>query len=60
MLDEINTLTAIGPLIVVPGNEFHESIVQCHTSTRIKHRRGTISEQVIGDDLVIGVAKNSF
>jgi hypothetical protein len=36
MLDEINTFTAISPLIVVPGNEFHESIIQCHASTRIK------------------------
>jgi len=50
----------VAPLVVVPGNELDEVGVQGDTGLGIENGGVVITVQVAGDDLVLGVAKDTL
>ena len=58
-LDEINDPVAVAELVVVPGHQLDEGGGQLNSSLGIKDGRTSISQEVGGDNHVLGVAQNT-
>ena len=53
-------LVGIAPLVVVPGDQFHEGAVQCDAGFGVKHAGVAFADEVGGYDLLVGVGHHAF
>ena len=60
MADEIQQLVAVTPLVVIPGDELHEVLIQRNTRCLVKNAGAGIADQVGGYHLVACIADNTF
>jgi hypothetical protein len=58
--DEIEDTARVSPLVIVPGNELDELVVQGDTGLSIEDGGVVVSVQVGRDNLVLGVAENAL
>lgn len=58
--NEVEDTARVSPLVVVPGNELDELVVQGDTSLSIEDGGVVVSVQVGRDDLLVGVAKDAL
>jgi len=56
---EVEDATGVAPLVVVPGNELDEVLVERDTGLRIEDGRVVITVQVRRDNVVLGVCENT-
>lgn len=57
---KVDNTVAVSDLIVVPRDELDEVVVEGDTSSSIKDGRASVTEEVSGDGLVLGVAENTL
>ena len=57
MLDEVEGLGGITPLVVVPGNDLYELIGKSDTGFRVEDRDTRIVDEVGGNDHVLSIAE---
>lgn len=48
MRDEVKHLIGITPLVVVPGHEFEEVVVECDTGFLVEYRGAGVAGSVFG------------
>lgn len=58
--DEVNNTARVTPLVVVPADELDEVGVKGDTSLGIEDGAVGVAVQVAGDNLVLGVAHDSY
>src|SRR4051812_7126287 len=57
---EVEHLRGVSPLVVIPGNQLHESIVQCDACPGIEDTRAGFADEIGGDDGIFRVSDNSL
>lgn len=57
--DEVNNTVGVAPLVVVPGDELDEVLVQGDTGLGIEDGGVVIAVEIGGDDVVLGVAEDA-
>ena len=60
VLDEVDDLVRITPLVVIPGNELDEFLVEHDAGLGIEDRGARIAEEVGGDDHLVRVADDAL
>ena len=60
LTDEVNDTAGVTPLVVVPGNELDEVRVEGDTGLGIEDGGVVVTVQVRGDNVVLGVAEDTF
>jgi hypothetical protein len=56
---EVEDTAGVTPLVVVPGDELDEVVVEGDTSLGVKDGGVGVAVQVAGDNLVLGVAEDA-
>ena len=59
LTDKVEAAAGVAPLVVVPGNELDEVLVQLDTSRGIEDRRVRVAVEVRGDESVLGVREDA-
>lgn len=57
---QISDTVAVAELVIIPGNELHEVVVQGDASTSIKDGGVGVTDEVRGHHLVLGVTQHSL
>ena len=57
---EIADAPRVAPLVVVPGNQLDEVLVQRDTSLSIEDGGSRVADEIGGDDILISVLKNAL
>lgn len=57
---EVENTAGVTPLVVVPGDELDEVLVEGDTGLGVEDGGGVVAVQVGGDDLVLGVSENTW
>lgn len=55
--DEVQDTAGVSPLVVVPGDQLDEVVVEGDTSLGIEDGRGGVTVQVRGDNVVLSVGE---
>jgi len=55
--EEIEDTARVAPLVVIPGDQLDEVLVQADTGLGVEDGRVDVAVQVGGDDLVLGVGE---
>ena len=58
--EEVADTAGVAPLVVVPGDELDEVLVERDAGLRVEDRRVVVAEEVGRDDLVVGVADDAL
>ena len=58
--DEVDELVGITPLVIVPGDELYEMIVQHDACARIEDGGACVGVEVAGNDGLVGVADDAL
>jgi len=56
---EVENTAGVSPLVVVPRHKLHEVGVQGDTSLGIEDRGVCVADKVRGNNLILGIGKNS-
>jgi hypothetical protein len=56
---EIQDTTRITPLVIVPGDEFNEMVVQGDTSLSVEDGGVSVAVEIGGDDFILGVSEDA-
>src|SRR5207247_1405768 len=59
-LDQVDALVRVAPLVVVPGDDFEEGLVELDAGFGVEHRRARLTHEVGRDDLLFGVAEDAL
>ena len=59
-LNEVNNTAGVTPLVVVPGDELDKVVVQGDTSLGIEDGGGSVANQILRDNIVLGVVNNAL
>ena len=59
MFDEVDALGSVARLVVVPGNELDEVVGEGNAGLGVEDGDVGVADEVRGDDVVIGVAKDA-
>jgi hypothetical protein len=46
MDDEVNALAGISPLIIIPGNDFDEVVIQRYAGLGVKNRGADLTDKI--------------
>jgi hypothetical protein len=57
LTEKVENTAGVAPLIVVPGDELHEVVVQRDTGLGVEDGRAWVAVQIGGDDIVLGVSE---
>ncbi len=60
MSDQVQYFVGVAGFVVVPGNQFHEVVVQCDTCFSIEHGSAYFAVEVGGNHVIFGVTQNAF
>lgn len=60
MDEQVADTLRVAPLVVVPGDQLHEVLVERDTRLRVKDGRARLADEVSRDDILIGVAQNAL
>ena len=60
MGNQIQNFVGVAGFVVVPGNQFHEVVVQCDTRFSIEHGSANFAVEVGRNNVVFGVTQNAF
>lgn len=55
--DEVQDTAGVSPLVVVPGDQLDEVVVEGDTGLGVEDGRGGVTVQVGGDNVVLGVGE---
>ena len=58
--DKVDHTVGVSPLVIVPGDNLDEVVVQSNTSLSINNGRKRASPEVGGDNKIVGVAQNTL
>lgn len=56
---EVEDTAGVAPLVVVPGDQLDEVVVEGDTGLDIEDGGVGVAEHVAGDDIVVGVGQNA-
>ena len=59
VVEEVQDTARVAPLVVVPGYKLDKVVVEGDTGLGIEDGRRSVTDQVSGDDLILGVIKNT-
>lgn len=59
LTDEVEAAAGVAPLVVVPGDELDEVLVQLDTGRGIEDGGVRVAVEVSGDESVLGVSENT-
>ena len=59
MGDEVKDTAGVAPLVVVPGDELDEVVVEGDTGLGVDDGGGSVAVHVAGDDIVLGVGEDA-
>ena len=60
LLEQVDAAIGVTPLVVVPGDELEELVVQFHAGACVENAGAGVVDEVAGDDLILGVAKDAL
>src|SRR5690606_10108963 len=60
MQDEIDELVGISPLVVVPGDQLHEVVVERDAGVGIENAGARIAEEIGGNHMILGVTHDAL
>lgn len=60
LTDQVNNTAGVAPLVVVPGDQLDEVGVQSNTGLGIEDGGASVTVEVSGDNLVLGVAEDTL
>ena len=60
VLDEVENLVGITPLVIVPGDNLNEGVGEGDTCARVEDAGAGIGEEVGGNNGILGVAQNAL
>src|SRR5690606_25471379 len=60
LLDEIDDLVRITPLVVVPSNDLDEGLVELDASLGVEHAGADLADEVGRDDCILGVTEHAL
>ena len=58
--DHLEHLVRVAPLVVVPGADLHEGLVELDAGLDVEDRRAGVAAEVGGDDSLVRVAENAL
>lgn len=60
MSDQVQNFAGVAHFVVVPGHNFNELVVQLDTGFGIEYGGLTLTDEVVGNNLIFGVAQNAL
>merc|ERR1712087_643177 len=57
---ELDEAVGVAPLVVVPRDELDEGLVEADASLGVEGGRGGVRDEVVGDDLLVGVGHDAL
>ena len=57
--EEVEHTAGVAPLVVVPGDELDEVVVEGDTSLGVEDGGGLVAVEVAGDDVILGVGEDA-
>jgi hypothetical protein len=59
LTEKIENTARVAPLVVVPGDKLDEVIVEGNTGLDVEDGRVSVTVQISGDELILGVGENA-
>jgi hypothetical protein len=59
LTEKIENTARVAPLVVVPGDKLDEVIVKGNTGLDVEDGRVSVTVQISGDELILGVGENA-